>query len=47
MFDVFTGWSLEEILRVNELIVMGVMILGSVFAVGAVSANTPSGAAGE
>ena len=44
--DLFPGWSLEEILRFNELALMGAMILISLFALGAVnisaSAKIPS-----
>jgi hypothetical protein len=42
MFDIFTGYSWDEILRVNELFMMGVMVLIAVAAVGAVSATVPS-----
>jgi hypothetical protein len=42
MFDVFTGYSWDEILRLNELFLMGAMMMVAVFAVGAVSATVPS-----
>jgi hypothetical protein len=35
--DLFPGWSWDEILRMNELFLMGAMILISVFAMGAAS----------
>ena len=41
MFDIFTGYSWDEILRLNELFLMGAMVLISVVAVGAVSATVP------
>jgi hypothetical protein len=42
MFDIFTGYSWDEILRLNELFLMGAMVLIAVVAVGAVSATVPS-----
>jgi hypothetical protein len=42
MFDIFTGYSWDEILRLNELFLMGAMMLIAVFAVGATSATVPS-----
>jgi hypothetical protein len=34
MLDLFSGWTWEEIVRINELFFMGSMILAAVFMAG-------------